>query len=90
MTINEIKEAALTFTAQNKQELSQKIKTLKENGIPFSGCVVFLQYNQQISLSEARKQTLELDIWTREEKDSIHESYLIMMSDFQNENENDL
>lgn len=68
MTINEIKKAALAFTAQNKQELSQKIKTLKEDGIPFLGCVAFLQYNQQISLSEARKQTLELDIWTRERK----------------------
>ncbi|REC49519.1 hypothetical protein [Chryseobacterium pennipullorum] len=83
MNINEIKESALAFKAGNKHELSLKIKELKDLDIPFSGCVAFLQYNQKISLSEARKQALDLNIWTQEERDSIHGSYLMMLSEFQ-------
>ncbi|WP_410696388.1 hypothetical protein [Chryseobacterium sp. SIMBA_028] len=49
------------------------------------GCVAFLQHSQQVSLYDARKQMLELDIWTQEEKDAISESHLIMMSDFRND-----
>ncbi len=88
MNINQIRETALAFKPQNKHELSRKIKELKDNGIPFWGCVAFLQHNQKVFLSEARKQTLELDVWGQKEKDSINESDLVMMSDFHN-NENE-
>lgn len=85
MTINEIKQAALVFTSQNKQELSDKIKKLKDQGIPFLGCVVFTQYSQQISLLEAKNLTLELDAWTDEEKAEIKGYISLMMSEFEKE-----
>lgn len=85
MNINEIKEAALAFTAQNRQDLSDKIKELKDQGIPFSGCVVFTQYSQRISLLEARDLTLELDAWTEKEKTEIKGYINLMMSEFEEE-----
>ncbi|SIT24983.1 hypothetical protein SAMN05421786_11425 [Chryseobacterium ureilyticum] len=85
MNINEIKQAALVFTSQNKQELSDKIKKLKDQGIPFPECVVFTQYNQQISLLEAKNLTLELAAWTDEEKAEIKGYISLMMSEFEEE-----
>jgi len=88
MTINEIKEAALAFKANNTQELSDKMRELKDNSLSFIGCIAFVQYNQRLSLLEARKKTLELDTWTVDEKAEYIASYNLMMSEFQdNENE---
>lgn len=88
MTINEIKIAAHIFKANNIQELSDKIRELKDNGLSFLGCIAFVQHNQGISLLEARKKTLELNAWTEDEKAEYIACYNLMMSEFQdNEDE---
>lgn len=69
MTITEIKEAALTCGVLNQQELSKKIRELKDSGISYLGCFAFTQHNQQISTLEAKNLTLKLDAFTEKEKD---------------------
>jgi len=85
VTINEIKAAALTFRAESRQELYDTIKELKDNNVSFPGCAAFLQYNLQISLADARRQLLETDIWTAKEKDEINGYHLLMISEFDEE-----
>jgi len=80
--LDEIKKEALKFKAQNKKQLSSKVLELKNKGVAFLGCVVFVQTNQQASLTEARKITLALDCWTTEEKASIDFFHQLMMSEF--------
>lgn len=87
MKLDEIKQEALTFRSQNMEELTDKMKELKGKGVPFTGLVFFMQHHQQISLSEARKQTTDLEIWTEKEKNDIREAYELMMSDSKEENE---
>lgn len=55
MKLDDIKQEALLFKARNISELSDKIKELKDKEAPFLGLVYFMQHNQQLSLSEARK-----------------------------------
>lgn len=85
MKLDNIKQEALLFKARNISELSDKIKELKDKEVPFLGLVYFMQHNQQLSLSEARKKTLELDIWTENEKTEIQGYHDLMMSEFQEE-----
>lgn len=85
MTIAEIKEAALTCGILNQQELSKKIRELKDSGLSYLGCFAFTQHNQQISLSEAQKLTLELDAFTNEEKAQYNGYHNLMMEDFKEE-----
>lgn len=85
MTINEIKEAAIACGILNQQELSHKIRELKDNGISYLGCFAFTQHNQQISALEARNMTLQLDAFTDEEKAEYTGYYNLMMDDFKEE-----
>lgn len=82
MTIAEIKETALTCRVLNQQELSKKIRELKDSGISFLGCFAFTQHNQQISTLEARNLTLELDAFTDQEKAEYNGYRHLMMEDF--------
>ncbi|WP_250255815.1 hypothetical protein [Chryseobacterium sp. Marseille-Q3244] len=87
MTINEIKEAAIACKTLNQQELSDKIKELKDNEVSFLGCFAFTQHNQQISLSESIEMTLKLDVFTEEEKTQINGYLNLAWEDFK-EDEN--
>ncbi|WP_347216490.1 hypothetical protein [Chryseobacterium sp.] len=82
MTIAEIKEAALTCGVLNQQELSKKIRELKDNGISYLGCFAFTQHNQHISTLEAKNLTLELNAFTEEEKAEYNGYHNLMMDDF--------
>ncbi|MDR6919174.1 MULTISPECIES: hypothetical protein [Chryseobacterium] len=85
MKLDDIKQEALLFKARNISELSDKIKELKDKEVSFLGLVYFIQHNQQLSLSEARKKTLELDLWTENEKAEIEGYHDLMMREFQEE-----
>lgn len=85
MTITEIKEAALTCGVLNQQELSKKIRALKDSGISYLGCFAFTQHNQQVSTLEAKNLTLELDAFTDEEKAEYNGYHHLMMEDFKEE-----
>jgi len=85
MKLDNIKQEALLFKARNTSELSDKIKELKDKEVPFLGLVYFMQHNQQLTLSEAIKKTLELNIWTENEKAKIQGYHDLMMSEFQEE-----
>lgn len=85
MNINEIKEAALTCRVLNRQELSKKIRELKDSGLSYLGCFAFTQHNQQISTLEAKNLTLELDAFTDEEKAEYNGYHNLMMDDFKEE-----
>ncbi|MBP2616327.1 hypothetical protein [Chryseobacterium jejuense] len=82
MTIPEIKEAALTCGVLSQQELSNKIRELKDSGVSCLGCFAFTQHNQQISTLEAKNLTLELDAFTEEERAEYNGYYNLMMDDF--------
>lgn len=82
MTIAEIKEAALTCGILNQQELSKKIRALKDSGVSYLGCFAFTQHNQQISTLEAKNLTLELDAFTEEEKAEYDGYHNLMMDEF--------
>ncbi|MEJ5105719.1 hypothetical protein [Chryseobacterium sp. MYb328] len=82
MTIAEIKEAALSCGVLNQQELSKKIRELKDGGISYLGCFAFTQHNQRIFTLEAKNLTLELDAFTEEEKAEYNEYHNFMMDDF--------
>lgn len=85
MTIAEIKEAALTCGVLNQQELSKKIRALKDSGVSYLGCFAFTQHNQQISTLKAKNLTLKLDAFTDEEKAEFNGYYNLMMEDFKEE-----
>lgn len=85
MNINEIKEAALTCGVLNQQELTKKIRELKDSGLSYLGCFAFTQHNQQISTLEAKNLTLELDAFTDEEKAEYNGFHNLMMDDFKEE-----
>lgn len=85
MTITEIKEAALTCGVLNQQELSKKIRELKDSGISYLGCFAFTQHNQQISTLEAKNLTLKLDAFTEKEKAEYNGYHNLMMDEFKEE-----
>ncbi|UHO39270.1 hypothetical protein H5J24_03880 [Chryseobacterium capnotolerans] len=85
MTITEIKEAALTCGVLNQQELSKKIRELKDSGISYLGCFTFTQHNQQISTLEAKNLTLKLDAFTEKEKAEYNGYHNLMMDEFKEE-----
>ena len=85
MTIAEIKKAALSSKILNKQELSDKIRELKDSGVSYLGCFAFTQHNQQISTLEAKNLTLELEAFTDEEKAEDNGYHNLMLEDFKEE-----
>ncbi|WP_292010990.1 hypothetical protein [Chryseobacterium sp.] len=87
MTLDDIKLEALQFKAQNNQELCNKIIELKNKKVSFLGCIYFIQHNQQVSLAEARKLTLELEVWSPEEKNNIETYHQLMISEFKEDKE---
>ena len=87
MNLNEIKKEALEFKGLTMQMLSIKVSELKVKGVGFLGCVAFVQTNQQLSLSEARKMTLKLDCWSEEERKNIDFHNQLMMSEFDEAND---
>jgi len=87
MNLEEIKNEARELQPLNQQELNDKVLELKNKAVPFLGCVVFVQINQNLSLGDARKQTLALNAWTKEEKDKIDYYNKLMMSELDEENE---
>ncbi|WP_337085149.1 hypothetical protein [Elizabethkingia anophelis] len=85
MEIDEIKREALEFKAYNIKELSTKILELKNQGVSFLGCVAFVQTNQNLTLSEARTMTLNLESWTDNDKKEIDFYQRLMLSEFNEE-----
>lgn len=83
MKLDEIKQAAIATEFHSIEALSNKILELKNKGVPFLGCVAFVQANQQLTLSEARTMTLSLDCWTEKEKEGINLRYRLIMSEFE-------
>jgi hypothetical protein len=87
MNLEEIRNDARKLQPLNQHELNDKVLELKNKGVPFLGCVAFVQINQDLSLGDARKQTLALNAWTKEEKDQIVHYHKLMMSELDEENE---
>ncbi|MEW7280383.1 hypothetical protein ABW636_17465 [Aquimarina sp. 2201CG1-2-11] len=85
MTLEEIKKEAMQCKCDDIPSLSSKITELKNNGVTFLGCVAFVQVNQQITLKEAQKLTLQLEAYTKDEKRKIEEGIDVMLSDFKEE-----
>lgn len=83
MKLDEIRQAAVAIEFLSIAALSDKIMELKDKGVPFLGCVAFVQANQQLTLSEARTMTLSLDCWTEKEKEAIHLQHRLMMSEYE-------
>lgn len=85
MELKEIKQKALELKTLNRIELNKNVSELKNAGVSFLGCVAFVQFNQNISLFEARKETLELDCWTKKDKEEIDFYNNQMLSEFEDE-----
>ncbi len=85
MTLEQIKKEATQCKCDDIPSLSSKIKELKNKGVAFLGCVAFIQVNQNISLKEAQKLTLQLEAYTKDEKRKIEEGIDVMLSDFKEE-----
>lgn len=79
MTIEDIKQEAKACGLLNKNDLNIKVLELKNKGVPFLGCIAFIQANQNLSLSEAKDFILTLECWTEEGRRSID----IMLSEFE-------
>jgi hypothetical protein len=87
MTLEEIKREAQHFHAATTDDMRTKVQALKSVGVPFLGCVAFVQVNQNLSLADARKQTLALDVWTSDEKDKIETQHTVMLREFSEDDE---
>lgn len=85
MKLAEIKQKALELKTLNSIELNNNVLELKNAGVSFLGCVAFVQVNQNISLLEARTKTLELDCWTKKDKEEIDFYHNQMLSEFEDE-----
>ena len=85
MKLDEIKQEAIAAKFHSIEALSDKIGELKNKGVPFLGCVAFVQANQNLTLSEARTMTLSLDCWTEKEMEAISLRYRLMMSEYEEE-----
>ena len=85
MELYEIKKEALEFKANNVKELSNKILELKNKGVSFLGCVAFVQANQNLTLSQARTMTINLESWTDKDKKEIDFYHGLMISEFEDE-----
>lgn len=83
MEIEKIRKKAIEFGVLNNIELNKIVLELKKLGVSFLGCVAFVQTNQKLTLSEAVKNTLELDCWTGKEKEQFIFSIRLMMSEFE-------
>lgn len=86
MGIEEIKQKALALNKLENKELNQAVLELKNIGVPFLGCVVFVQINQKVSLLEAKTKTLELECWTKKEKEENDFNLNLMLNDFEVDN----
>ena len=85
MTLEEIKKEAARCKCDDISSLSSKITALKNIGVTFLGCVSFVQVNQQITLKEAQKLTLQLEAYTKDEKRKIEEVIDVMLSELNEE-----
>lgn len=83
MELDKLKHRAKELGILNSVELNSNVQELKNSGVSFLGCVAFVQINQNISLSDARTKTLELDCWTKKEK--IDYYHKLMLSEFDDE-----
>ena len=85
MDLEKIKQKALELEKLDDFELNNKVLELKNLGVDFLGCIAFVQTNQEITLSEARTKTLELDCRTQNDKEEIDFYHKLMLSEFKNE-----
>lgn len=85
MELQKIKQKALEFEKLDNFELNNNVLELKNLGVGFLGCIAFVQTNQNITLSEARTKTLELDCWTQKDKEEIDFYQKLMLSEFKDE-----
>ncbi|MBT1686839.1 hypothetical protein [Dawidia soli] len=87
MTLEEIKSEALNFVPKDVNALRNKVMELRTRGVSFLGCVAFVQANQNLSLSDARQQTLDLDVWTDDEQHKIDLYHNLMMRELDDPDE---
>lgn len=85
MNLEAIKKEALENEFLDLETLAQKVQELKNSGISFLACIAFVQFNQRISLAEARKLTLELAVYSDIEKKKIDDMNRLMYSEFEEE-----
>lgn len=82
MELEDIKQKALELKNLDNTTLNNQVSELKNAGVSFLGCVAFVQANQDISLSEARTKTLELNCWTTKENEEIDYYHKLMLGEF--------
>lgn len=82
MDLVQLKILAQAFKPKDEQALSEQVLKLKQQGITLLGLIYFVQINQQSSLIEARKKTINFSFWQSDELLQIEENYQIMLSDF--------
>jgi len=83
MKLEDIKKEAALCKCDDLKSLSIKVTELKNKGVTFLGCVAFVQTNQNIPLNGAVKLTLNLDVYSKEEKHKIKASINRMLNDFE-------
>ncbi len=82
MELDKLKHKAKELGILNSVELNSNVQELKSSGISFLGCVAFVQTNQNLTLSEALTRTLELECWTKNDKERFNSSIRLMMGEF--------
>ena len=85
MKLEEIKSEGAKSELKDLEQLSNKIVELKAKEVSFLGCVAFVQSNKKISLKNAQKLILSLDVYNKDEKKKINSMIKLMLSEFEKE-----
>lgn len=67
-TVGEIKKYAESLPMLDGRALAGELVRLKNGGVPFLGCVCFVQHNRKAGLLEARNILLAADVYSEREK----------------------
>ena len=84
-TAGEIKKYAESLPMLDGRALAGELVRLKNGGVPFLGCVCFVQHNRKVGLLEARNILLAADVYSEREKSDIEAMLQAMLAEV-NEN----
>ncbi|SFG94111.1 Uncharacterised protein [Neisseria elongata] len=80
-TVGEIKKYAESLPMLDGRALAGGLVRLKNGGVPFLGCVCFVQYNRKVGLLEARNILLAADVYSEREKSDIEAMLQAMLAE---------
>ena len=80
-TVGEIKKYAESLPMWDGRALAGGLVRLKNGGVPFLGCVCFVQYNRKVGLLEARNILLAADVYSEREKSDIEAMLQAMLAE---------